>query len=95
VNLLGCYGQLASLVTRMLEAARAGEWEQLPALDAQCTTAVRRLQEQPALDLSDWEWALVRALGNRIRAERDTLNGLLRPQFTALVQRIEELERPV
>jgi flagellar protein FliT len=93
VNLLGCYGQLASIVTRMLELAHAGQWEQLPELDAQCTAAAQRLQVLGQPDLSAWEWALIRSLGSRIRAERDALNALLQPQFTDLVGRLKELER--
>ncbi|MDB5901071.1 MAG: fliT [Ramlibacter sp.] len=92
MNLLGCYGQLAFIVTRMLEVARAGEWDQLPALDAQCTAAARQLQVLGSPELSAWEWALVRSLGSRIRVERDALNALLRPQFTALVRRVQTLE---
>jgi flagellar protein FliT len=93
VNLLGCYGQLASIVTRMLEAARAAQWTELPALDAQCTAAARRLQATHAPGMSAWEWALIRALDSRIRADQDALNALVRPQFMELVARLEELER--
>lgn len=79
------------MLSRMVALARARHWEQLPALDAQCSTIVDRLQE---IGVDDWptgERAHLRALAKRIRDDQDELTSLVRPQFEQLVRTMADL----
>ncbi len=86
--------QLASTMTRMVEHARAGRWDQLPGLDGQCTFIVDCLKGLGPLEqLSGKDRAHIEGLMNRIRADQDELSGLIRPQLARLMQKIEQLQR--
>lgn len=79
------------MLSRMVALARARHWEQLPALDAQCSTIVDRLQE---IGVDAWpmgERAHLRALAKRIRDDQDELTSLVRPQFEQLVRTMADL----
>jgi flagellar protein FliT len=78
----------------MLELARAGRWQQLPELDAQCDAAFRQLQDMDADDLSAQERARTLALALRIRADQEALQALTRPQFLRLARAVDGLPRP-
>lgn len=92
-EILACYRQLASTLTRMVELARAKQWEQLAALDAQCTTIVDQLRDVEGPALSTSERVRMTALASRIRADQDELTGLIRPQFVRLMRNIAQLQR--
>lgn len=86
--------QLASAMTRMVEQARAKRWDQLPGLDRQCTIIVGRLRDMEAREqLSGEERARIAGLMTRIRVDQEELSGLLRPQLTRLMRKIEQLQR--
>jgi flagellar protein FliT len=88
------YAQLASNMTRMVELARAKQWEQLPGLDAQCTEIVDRLK---ALDtggpVSSQDRLRIVALLTRVRADQEELSAQLQPQMTRLLRKIDDLQR--
>jgi flagellar protein FliT len=86
------YRKLAAAVGRMREAACAGEWQLLPALDAECDVAVARLQALDVQDLSTLERARIVVLATRIRADQDEVQQLLRPRLQQLVRRMAALE---
>jgi len=86
--------QLASTMARMVEQARARQWEQLPALDARCTIIMDRLRGMgPREQLSGDDRARITGLLTRIRSDQEELCGLLRPQLTRLMRKIEQLQR--
>lgn len=86
---LAGYRQLAATLARMVALARAKQWAQLPALDARCTTLFDQLQDLPAHAPSAAERARILALADRIRADQDALNGLVRPQFERLMRAVK------
>ncbi len=90
-TVLASHRQLAATLARMLELARANEWAQLPALDAQCCTLYHRLQEMDLPRPSRAEHASIVALAASIRADQDELTGLVRPQFVHLMRAIDAL----
>jgi flagellar protein FliT len=92
-ELLACYGRLASSVTGMVEAAHAGRWQQLPALDAACTTLFDQLHGMEVRPLTPYERARVLALEERIRADQEDLATLVQPEFLRLMERMRELHR--
>lgn len=85
--------QLAALVARMVELARERHWQQLPELDAQCTTLVQQLRDADAGHLSTTERAHTLEMASRIRAGQEELESLTRPQFRRLVRRMDVLRR--
>lgn len=92
-ELLRCYTELATIVARMVEYARAKDWAPLPALDTQCNAIVERLramQLSRAMGSVERTWA--RALIERIRADQDELAALVQPQLVHLMRRIDELQ---
>ena len=94
-SLLAGYRQLAATLARMVELARAKQWQQLPALDARCTTLFDQLQDMPSHEPSAAERARILALAGRIRADQDELTGLVRPQFERLMRTVEGQQQPV
>lgn len=93
-EIVHCYGQLVSTMSRMLELARVKEWGRLPALDAQCTSIVDRLRAiEPHDRLGPQERARVHELMSRARADQVELSNLIRPQLARLVRTLDELQR--
>jgi flagellar protein FliT len=89
-----CYGQLAFTTSRMLELARAKQWEHLPQLDTHCTSIVDRLRTIEAHErLEPLGRAQVRSLVARILADQDELSALVRPQMERLVRKLDQLQR--
>lgn len=89
-----CYGQLASSISRMVELARAKEWGQLPELEAQCSAVVERLrviEPLESLDPAQLEQAL--RLIDRIRVDQAEVSGLIRPQLDDLIGRMGHLHQ--
>lgn len=91
-----CYGQLASSVSRMVELARAKEWGQLPALEAQCSAVVQRLKTIEPLALLD-PAQLTEALRliERIRIDQAEVSGLIKPQLEELLGKMGSLHQHV
>lgn len=87
-----CLRELMQVVARMVGLARDGRWQELPALDARCTELVAQLRALPAGGQDDCERAQVLGLSACIRADQETLEQLLRPQFAAFVQRRDEIQ---
>lgn len=88
------YAQLASVMARMVQLARAGEWGQLPALQTECTTKVRHLQAGPSLAaLSPLQRERARLLAERIRADQDEVCRLVKPQLERLVGKMRNLQQ--
>lgn len=85
-EILASYRQLAATLARMVELARARQWEHLAALDAQCTSLADQLQRIDLDHLSPAGRARVGALASRIRADQAHLTDLLRPQFVHLMR---------
>jgi len=93
-EVLHWYGQLSDTVKRMLALARARQWERLPELDTQCSTIMDQLKAvEPRERLGDTERERVRELVVRIRSDQDELTGIIRPQMTRLVRRMEQLRQ--
>jgi flagellar protein FliT len=89
-----CYGQLASSISQMVELARAKEWGQLPALEAQCSAVVERLrviEPLESLDSTQLEQAL--RLIDRIRIDQAEVSGLIKPQLDELIGRMGYLHQ--
>ena len=93
-DILACQRRLASLLEQMVALARDGHWKQLPALDAQCNALAGQLREAQAPALSESQGTAIAELFSRIGAGQDELDGLVRPQFIALMRRIGEQHRP-
>lgn len=92
-DVLACHRQLASTLAQMIELARARQWEQLPALDAQCVSLVDRLRGLEPAQPSALERTRIEVLAGRIRADQDQLTELVRPQFVRLMRRMDQLQR--
>jgi len=93
-EVLHWYGQLSDTVKRMLAMARARQWERLPELDTQCSTILDQLRlAEPRESLGAAERERVRELMLRIRGDQDELAGIIRPQMTRLIRRMEQLRR--
>jgi flagellar protein FliT len=92
-DVLACHRQLASTLAQMIELARARQWEQLPALDAQCLSLVDRLRALQPAQPTALERSRIDALAGRIRADQDQLTELVRPQFVRLMRRMDQLQR--
>lgn len=87
------YGQLASVMARMVALARAGDWGQLPELEVECTAQVRRLQAgRPVAALEPAQQAQARRLAERIHADQDEVCRLVRPQLERLVRDMAQLQ---
>jgi hypothetical protein len=94
-DILACQRRLAALLEQMVTLARDGQWKQLPTLDAQCIALAGQLREmQPPPALSESQGMAIAELFSRIGAGQDELDGLVRPQFIALMRRIGEQHRP-
>jgi flagellar protein FliT len=88
------YSELATTVTQMLHVGRTNEWSQLPQLDRRCAVIIERLRAlKPHPQLEPDHRARLAALVAQIRSEQDELAALIRPQFTALIRNIAELQR--
>lgn len=61
-QIITVYEQVADLSTRMLHAARAGEWDKLVALESDCALHIEtlRLHEEPMLVRHQDQYAAVR-----------------------------------
>jgi flagellar protein FliT len=92
-DVLACQRQLASTLAQMIELARARQWQQLPALDAQCLSLVDRLRALEPAQPTALERSRIEALAGRIRADQDQLTELVRPQFVRLMRRMDQLQR--
>jgi flagellar protein FliT len=93
-ELVQCYAQLDALVTRMLELARNKQWEQLPGMDAQCLTVVRRVKALHAHEqIVPAERASVQLLIERIHANQGEIAGMVRPQLDSLMRSLQQLQR--
>lgn len=88
------YGQLASVMARMVALARAGEWGQLPELEVACSEQVRRLQAgAPVAALEPAQQVQARQLAERIHADQDEVCRLVKPQLEQLVRDMAQLQK--
>lgn len=88
------YGQLAAGVARMAELARAREWGELPALEAQCAALVERIKRLAPLEaLEPTQFEQARRLIERIRADQAEVCGLVKPQIEQLIARMGYLQQ--
>lgn len=87
------YRKLAAAVARMREAACAGQWQLLPALDAECDAAVAMLKVLDVRGLSTLERARIVVMSTRIRADQEEVQRLMRPRLAQLVERMASLQR--
>ena len=92
-EILARYDELAGTVARMLELARARDWQPLPALDARCQRLYEQLRALDPGGLSILDTARILSLASRIRADQDELSTLVRPQFVQLARRLADLQR--
>lgn len=85
---LAGFERLADTLARMVELARAKQWQELPALDAQCAFLFVQLRAHPSRTLSPGERARVAALVERVQADQETLARLVRPQLLGLARNL-------
>lgn len=84
-----CYGQLASTVSRMAALARARQWDQLPDLEARCACVVDQLKLiEP---LNSFQREEVQHLVTRIRKDQEEVCRLVKPQLDRLMARMAHL----
>lgn len=88
-EVLATFEHLAGTLARMVDLAHARQWQQLPALDAQCTALYAHLRGQPQETLSPWERTHLATLVERIEADQEVLATLMRPQFLRLVRSLQ------
>lgn len=82
---IDCYEQIAPLVTRMLELARAGNWDALVTLEAQFRADIERLKLLDPADMLDQpQLAQKRRLLKRILADDAEIRNLISPQLARL-----------
>ena len=82
---IDCYEQIAPLVARMLELARAGNWDALVTLEAQFRADIeilKKIDTTDALDLS--QRAQKHRLLQRILADDAEIRNILSPQLARL-----------
>jgi len=82
------FERLADTLARMVELAGAKQWQELPALEAQCAFLFVQLRAHPSRALSPRERARIAGLVERIEADQETLTRLMRPQLLRLVQNL-------
>lgn len=93
-ELVQCYAQLDALVARMLELTRDKQWEQLPAMDAQCLAVVRRVKALHGHEqIAPQDRTGVQLLIERIQANQGEIAGMVRPQLDSLMQNLQQLQR--
>ncbi len=93
-EVLHCYEQLAPLTERMLLLARSKEWGALPALEAQYSEMVNRLQPLEALEtLDEAQSARKYQLLARIIANHKEISGCVMPQLATLGDALKSLEQ--
>lgn len=85
------YRKLAGAAARMAEAARAGDWRLLPALDAECAAAVAQLKSLDVAGLSTLDRARIVVLATRIRADQHEVQQLVRPRLLQVVEKVAAL----
>lgn len=93
-ELMDCYEQIAPLIGRMLELARAGDWDGLMTVEKQVRSCVARMKEitpEAALDAS--QLAQKQYLLRRILADDAEIRDLVTPQFARLGALIGNLRR--
>lgn len=84
-EVMHCYEHLASLAERMLTQARTGLWGELPALEAQCSELVDRLQAIEAQEtLNQAQSGRKYLLLSRISANYAEISSLVMPQLAKL-----------
>jgi flagellar protein FliT len=92
-EVMHCYEQIAPLTERMLVLARAKQWAELPALEAQCSGAVDRLREiEPLSMLDEAQSARKYVLLARISANSNEIYNMVMPQLAKLVGVMKSLE---
>lgn len=98
---LACYRQIRELTGRMLEAARAGDWDTLVELEAGRRAAVEAVTNEPVVfgALASERDAIIRAIlqadqeiADLVRAWRTELNGML--ASLAAQRKLERVYRP-
>lgn len=93
-ELMHCYEQIAPLTGRMLELARAGDWDGLMTLQGQVRSCVERLKEiTPAAVLDQSQLAQKRRLLGRILADDAEIRDLVTPQLARLSRLMGNLRR--
>jgi flagellar protein FliT len=93
-EIVHCYGQLAARVALMAQLARSKEWSRLPELESQCTALVERLKDLEQIETLDpAQYAEMRALISRIRADQDEVCGLVKPQLEQLIARMSSIHQ--
>ena len=91
-EVLHCYSRLSDYARQMAHVAQAGDWGQLPALEAECAAIIERLKVLPQAEAL--EPALrdqARGLILRIRSDQDIVSGLVQPQLKDLLVRMGSL----
>lgn len=84
-EVMHCYEQIAPLTERMLMLARARQWGMLPALEAQCSDMVDRLQAIEAQEtLNQAQSGRKYQLLSRINANYAEIRSLVLPQLAKL-----------
>ena len=84
-ELMDCYEQIAPLTGRMLELARAGDWDGLMTVERQVRSCVERMKEiTPAAALDASELAQKQQLLRRILADDAEIRDLVTPQLARL-----------
>lgn len=82
---IDCYEQIAPLVARMLELARAGNWDALVTLEAQFRADIEHLKSlDPADTLDQPQLAQKRRLLKKILADDAEIRNILSPQLARL-----------
>lgn len=84
-EVMHCYEQIAPLTERMLMLARARQWGMLPALEAQCSDMVDRLQAIEAQEtLNQAQSRRKYLLLSRITANYAEIRSMVLPQLAKL-----------
>lgn len=84
-EVMHCYEQIAPLTERMLMLARARQWGVLPALEAQCSDMVDRLQAIEAQEMLDQAQSGRKyLLLSRITANYAEIRSMVLPQLAKL-----------
>ena len=84
-EVMHCYEQIAPITEQMLMLARAGQWGQLPELEAQQSELVERLRAIEAGEtLGESQTARKYQLLGRITAQQAEINSIVVPQLREL-----------
>jgi flagellar protein FliT len=89
-----CYEQSSFLTERMLALARAGQWGELPALEAQYSNTVDRLRAiEPLMSLDHAQAERKYRLLDCITSNHAEISSLVTPQLTQLCAMLQSLEK--